>query len=389
MGENAGDGRGTTAQPNESRNKSGASRKRVKRILVAVIFCLVVFGIARAVRNASVQFGQQQRELQRELQVQVELVERLITEENDGPSGEKSRDPKRQTEKRKAEEHLSELRSQQFRWTSIRWPLLCAACGLYGVGMLPSWFFFHQVLRRLGQQPTAKCTFRAFFIGHLGKYVPGKALVVVLRSTLVAGPQVSLGAGVVAVFVETLTLLAVGATLGGVLLLMVSGNRWLVVGAVGLAVVAGVPTIPPLFRAVVARLQRKRNATLNLDQINWSLMGCGWALMLMEWTLFGASLAATLLAIPGVPTDIVLQPQTMCLIIATVSLAFVLGFVSLVPGGAGIREWVVTTALGSVVGIGTIRALVAAILLRFVWLAAELVFAGVGYLMADKGPDGR
>ena len=117
-------------------------------------------------------------------------------------------------------------------------------------------------------------------------------------------------------------------------------------------------------------------------------MGCGWGLLLVEWFLFGGSLAATLLAIPGVTTEVVLQPDTICLVTATVSLALVLGFVSLVPGGAGIREWVVTTALGSVVGIGPIRALVAAILLRFVWLFSELVFASGGYLIGRSFDDG-
>jgi hypothetical protein len=37
---------------------------------------------------------------------------------------------------------------------------------------------------------------------------------------------------------------------------------------------------------------------------------------------------------------------------------------------------VVTTALGSVVAIGPIRALLAAILLRFVWLLPEVLIAG-------------
>ena len=363
--------------PNNGNHRSGRSRRLVKRILAILIFSLVLMGITRTVRNASTEFGQQQRALSRKIQTQREFIENL-TDSDESES--KSR--------RRAEQRLAGLQSQQVRWASIRWPLLLLGCGFYSMGMLPSWLFFHQTLKRLGQTPTARCTFRAFFIGHLGKYVPGKALVVVLRSTLVAGPHVTLGAGVVAVFVETLTLLAVGAALGGILLIIVSGDPWLVAGAAGLACLAGIPTIPPLFRAVVERLQRKRNASLELSGINWSLMGCGWGLLLVEWFLFGGSLAATLLAIPGVTTEVVLQPDTICLVTATVSLALVLGFVSLVPGGAGIREWVVTTALGSVVGIGPIRALVAAILLRFVWLFSELVFASGGYLIGRSFDDG-
>ncbi|MEO1970344.1 MAG: lysylphosphatidylglycerol synthase transmembrane domain-containing protein [Pirellulaceae bacterium] len=341
-------------------------RRLAKRLLVSIIFVAVIFGIGRTIRNSSSTFQQQQRELTTEIEKATAQLALLRTDEA-------------QTEEiRRAEHVLNDLLGQRFHWSSIRYPWLLVASVLYAVGMMPSWWFWHRTLRNLGQQPTRFTSFRAFFIGHLGKYVPGKALVVVLRSTLVAGPKVSLGAGVAAVFVETLTLMAVGATLGGILLISVSGDKWLAAGAVGLALAAGIPTIPPLFRSIVDRIQRKKSdhRSIHLDGITWRLMGMGWVLLTIEWVVFGGSLAATLLAIPRVTPQEVFQWQTMCLITATVSLAIVLGFVSLVPGGAGIREWVVTTALGSVVAIGPIRALLAAILLRFVWLLPEVLIAG-------------
>ena len=75
-------------------------------------------------------------------------------------------------------------------WTEIRRQPLRLAPGwlfspglLYALGMRQG-LFWHRTLRSLGQPVTLGDTLRAFFIGHLGKYVPGKAMVIVLRSGL-------------------------------------------------------------------------------------------------------------------------------------------------------------------------------------------------------------
>ncbi len=55
-------------------------------------------------------------------------------------------------------------------------PLWLVASGvLYLVAMLPSVLFWQRVLRVLGQEAGLLKTARAYYIGHLGKYVPGKA----------------------------------------------------------------------------------------------------------------------------------------------------------------------------------------------------------------------
>lgn len=364
---------GDTSPPTRPTSPPPARRPRIKAILSLAIFALVLWGISRTVQNGSSQFREQQEKLEEQITAETEHLESLAAEPDNSAKA---------TAKRQSQRRLDQLKRQRFRWSSVKWSYLLLAMILYTIGMTPSWLFFHQTLVRLGQSPRWLTSFRAFFIGHLGKYVPGKALVVVLRSTLVAGRGVSLGAGIVAVFVETLTMMAVGATIGGLLLVIVRGDQWLTWGAAALACLAGIPTLPPLFRAVVSRLQRKKSSsTLDLSGISWSLMASGWMLLIIEWFFFGSSLAATLLAIPGVAPETVFAWTNYGLITATVALAIVVGFVSLVPGGAGIREWIVTTVLGSIVAIGPIRALIAAILLRFVWLIPETIMAGIGYLL--------
>ena len=64
---------------------------------------------------------------------------------------------------------------------------------LYLLGMLFAGLYWYRVLRDLGQEPYLGETLRAYFIGHLGKYVPGKAMVIILRAGLLSGPRVEPG----------------------------------------------------------------------------------------------------------------------------------------------------------------------------------------------------
>ena len=70
-------------------------------------------------------------------------------------------------------------------------------------------------------------------------------------------------------------------------------------------------------------------------------------------------------------------------VVGSVALATVAGFVvPIAPGGLGVREWVLWTALAS--SIDGDRAVVAAIVLRLAWIVGELVAAAV--LLGGRGP---
>ena len=66
---------------------------------------------------------------------------------------------------------------------------------LYLLGLLPAGLFWHRVLLVLGQDARLGETLRAYYIGHLGKYVPGKAMVVVIRAGLIRSHRVHDGRG--------------------------------------------------------------------------------------------------------------------------------------------------------------------------------------------------
>ncbi len=273
---------------------------------------------------------------------------------------------------------IDDLQDRGFELAQIRPGYLLAAGFCYLVGLLPSWWFWHRTLQAMGQRPGCRETLRAFFVGHLGKYVPGKALVIVLRTDLVRSHRVSTSVAATSVFVETLTMMGVGAFLAAALLAALFREHvWLIGLAIGLMVAIGVPTLPPIFRMIV-RLVGVRRIEPDIDAalagLDYRLMSFGWITMAAGWWMLGVSLW---LVLQAVGASIAFTPYELSLVTACAALAVVAGFLSLLPGGIGIRELVVMTLLAEPFGAGA--AAISAILLRLVWLLGELILAGALY----------
>ncbi|MFO0902995.1 MAG: lysylphosphatidylglycerol synthase domain-containing protein [Pirellulales bacterium] len=278
---------------------------------------------------------------------------------------------------------LAEFDKHQFSLADLQFGWLLLAGLLYLLGSIPGWWFWHRVLVAMGQVPDTWASARAFYIGHLGKYVPGKAMVVVLRAGLVKGPRVETAVAAAAVFVETLTTMAVGAVIAAVIVAWRYHDQPQLVGlAVLLVLGAGVPAWPPVFRRVV-KLLRIHRASPSIEPalaaLDLRLMSRGWVAIALSWLLLGLSLWATLIAMPDPAPILFDMGVAIPLLTACVALAMVAGFVSMIPGGVGVREFVVITLLAPAVG--NMAAVVSAILLRFVWLLAELASSAILYVM--------
>lgn len=281
---------------------------------------------------------------------------------------------------------LGKFREQQFSLAKLNFGWLAAAGGLYLIACLPSWVYWHQALCAMGAKPTWYRSLRAFFIGHLGKYSPGKGLVVVIRAALVSSETVSKTIAALGVFIETLTAMAVGAVLGALYIAVAFREQrvWLW-GAILCACVAGVPILPPIFRRVV-RLLRVNRLNQEVDQalhgLNFPLVISGAVTLAGGWVLMGLSLWCVLQSLPAPPTQLANVSAVLPQLTAVVSLAVVVGFVSMLPGGLGAREFVVMTivtpAYGEVAGIAS------AFLLRFVWLLAEVAISIILYLVRPR-----
>lgn len=276
-----------------------------------------------------------------------------------------------------------DLAAQGFDWREIRFGWLVTAAVIYALGLLPACWFWKRVLCALQQQPSWLMVARAYFVGGLGKYVPGKALVVVMRAALVRGPRVDTTVAALSVFIETLTMMAVGACMAALVVLFQVRDWRLLVLAVGLMLGAGVPTWPPLFRWIVKQLRVKRaNPMIEelLGGVDARVMVSGWVSMAVGWIFLGLSLGAVMMAIPQAALDGASFIADLPIYTACVSLAMVAGFLSLLPGGVGVRELVVMSLLAAHPRYGPLVAMVSAVLLRLSWMVSEVAVSAILYL---------
>jgi uncharacterized membrane protein YbhN (UPF0104 family) len=143
-------------------------------------------------------------------------------------------------------------------------------------------------------------------------------------------------------------------------------------GAVSIMLLFGLLTLPPVFsRAiqVAAKLKGARNWEEEKFQLNWSTYARAWTWSLVGWAWYGGAMYFVLDSISPEP----LGSEQFGLALTTICLATVGGFISMLPGGLGVRELVMLPLLTS--SFGTAGALIAAILMRLVCVAVELLLA--------------
>jgi glycosyltransferase 2 family protein len=275
---------------------------------------------------------------------------------------------------------LDKLRERPPRIEPL-WLVLSAL--LYLTAMFPSVLFWQRVLSVLGQEVGLLKTARAYYIGHLGKYVPGKALVVVLRAGMVRSERVDVGVAAATVFVETLTMMASGSFIAAALVAILFHDRWLyVAGAVVCMFAAGLPTLPPVFARLVRLTRIGRGAAMagiDLKRIDYGTLVFGWLATGVGWFITGLSLWATLRGI-GETSLRPLDDLPFLTMIASISV--VAGFISMIPGGLGSRDVVMLELLR--LRLADPIAVASTVVLRLVWLAAELVISAALYPLRPK-----
>ncbi|MGB7325506.1 MAG: lysylphosphatidylglycerol synthase domain-containing protein [Rubripirellula sp.] len=265
---------------------------------------------------------------------------------------------------------------------NLRWSRMAMAAVLYAIGLLPSAMLLRRAVLSFGGRPRWSTAIAAQTIGHVGKYVPGKAMVLVLRGGVLARDGVKPMTSTISVFLETFLMMAVGAVVAAIATAGLPVPTWITIAAVAMGVAAGGPTLPPILRFVAAKVTKVDPATLAAD-IDWRLFFAGWAWSLLSWLFIGASFTVLITAVPSadpLPPIMTLYPIAT----AAISLAMVIGFASLLPGGAGVRELVLTTVLG--IAIGTAHGLLAAIAARLMFIAVEAVLAGLCWVYLRRKP---
>ncbi|OAI51339.1 hypothetical protein AYO44_00585 [Planctomycetaceae bacterium SCGC AG-212-F19] len=277
---------------------------------------------------------------------------------------------------------------------------LIAVVLFYEIGLAFPALFWHWLVASLGEKPHLVATMRAYYFGHLGKYVPGKAWGLLLRTEGMANAGVRPAVGVITTVFETLTTMASGALLAALLFAFLALNwnaTWI---ALGLLAIAGLPVLPGVFNPLMkffaniseraARKLGRETGMADLPHVQLATLAGGLGITALGWLVMGLSLWAALQALLPEPLawDVALWGRCT----AYVALAWVAGFLAVVtPGGLGIREFVFERLLtpdirqaapgSDAEGLAVIVALV----LRLLWTAGDIIMVGVVYWLPATG----
>jgi glycosyltransferase 2 family protein len=269
-------------------------------------------------------------------------------------------------------DNWAELR--RFEWNAD--PLLLGASVAAHVAVLAfGVWVWSRVLRHFEHPPVRLGPLlRIWFVSNLARYVPGKVF------QFIAVAQLSRGAGLSGAVLLTSMLVHTGITLVSALVV----GAWTVPGglvpgvdrvvtacvATGVAVASVHPAFLNRVLAFVPRLLKK-------DVIRWN---AGWlgglgllALSVVNWILYGAAYWLF------VASFIDVAPRLLVFMTGVNALSFLLGYVSPLPGGAGLRELSMTELLRAYFPEGL--AAVISIATRLWTVAAELVGGGLALLL--------
>jgi hypothetical protein len=223
---------------------------------------------------------------------------------------------------------------------------------LYLAGLSCSGWFYGQVVQSSATPIGTAPAIRAYLISHLGKYVPGKAMVVLMRAGLSVPYGARAATAAIATFYETLVMMAAGGLVAGLAFAVAGpsplvettlpGWRMLalptyhVAGLLGLAMGLAflVVVLPPLFRrlSLFFSMPFPRVGPEALPAISVGLLLRGLLWSTAAWILLGCSQLAVAQAFmtPSRTASLSLLP----VVTASVALATVAGFVvAVLPGG--------------------------------------------------------
>jgi uncharacterized membrane protein YbhN (UPF0104 family) len=254
--------------------------------------------------------------------------------------------------------------------TSLEWEsvvLSLVACIAGAVASLMSW---RAVLADEGYRLSPLVASRIFFVGQLGKYLPGSVFAVVLQMELGKRAGVPRGRAFTTslawVGLSLSTGLCVGMTAFPVLSSAHHTGLWLLVAALPIAVIASTPPVLTWLVNLVLRVMRKGPLP---QPLSWRgvLTACGW--LCVTWVFLGLHLwlLANALGAPG------LSGVFRC--IGGLALAMTAGVLFVVvPSGAGVREALIVAALSPVMSTG--EALGIAVVSRGLFIVSDVVTAG-------------
>lgn len=252
--------------------------------------------------------------------------------------------------------------------TSVPWWRLALSTGLVAVGLGVTGLLWRRVLAAHGGHVPLRAAAYIFFVGQLGKYVPGSVWSVgvhaAMTRTFGVAPRTTVSTSLTFLALHVAT----GLLLGGAALpwLDLGGEigQVLQIALAGLCLAGGTVVLMP----GVLRWTARRTLGLRID---WDASDSvrAAALMAVTWAFYAGALLP-LLAQPGLD---LLWPLA-----AAFALGYVVGVaVPVAPAGLGAREVVFLAVMTPALGVADAAAL--AVLARLVHTAADFLVAGLSW----------
>ncbi len=290
---------------------------------------------------------------------------------------------------------LWESEKETLTEANLKWPWLLLASLLYLLGWLPSVCFFGEMLRRIGNRASWLEIARAYYCGHLGKYVPGKAAVLVIRAGMVTRQGKGVGTAALIATYETLAVmgagLAIAIALSPTLLsnelrsrlpnwLQTLTSHWYAPALiVGLATLLLLPVVSKLLTLATRKMTPAEFQTVeNPISIDSRFLAIRLTGFVFGWAIHGLSLGCVICGVTDCPFNLADWPVWT----GAVSLATTVGFLLIfAPGGLGIREGILLETLLLQPDMTSHSAVLATVFLRVVWFLAEIAGASMLYYL--------
>ena len=172
------------------------------------------------------------------------------------------------------------------------WFLVAVAAGLAGMtGIGLTWGV---IVRDLDQSLSLPQTLRAYFVGQLGKYVPGGVWAVMGRGEWASRAGVPRAAGYTSTVLSIVTTYLAASALAGVAIVIgARPDSWLLPGAIALLAPVGIVCLhPAILRVGLRTMGRLRSSLNDLQPMPW-LSSFGYVLrQLPSWVLITVATGA-------------------------------------------------------------------------------------------------
>ncbi|GIF72897.1 membrane protein [Asanoa siamensis] len=267
------------------------------------------------------------------------------------------------------------------RWAEVRTvigDLSAAAIVLSLLGALVAvWFSFlswRVLLADFGSQVPLAGAMRIFFVGQLGKYLPGKVWPVLTQMRLGKAYQVPGRSSAAAVLITMFISLGTGLLLTAVVLPVLGGQAWDDYWWTLLTVpVAVVVLLPPVLNRLLALAMRLARRDPMPKPLSARAIGLAVFWSVASWVCFGAHLWALLLDLGAGGSDLIVKS------VAAYAGAWSIGFLlAIAPAGLGPRETALVVLLAG--SVTEPVALVAALVSRLLITVADLFWPAVALL---------